>query len=78
MSAVKGCADVASKMRSVTAWREIRNGRAEKRFRDRLGMWDGVTKSKASEIEDLRGLIICLTRGCRGLLRANMAGLECM
>ena len=47
---------------------------AEKRFRDKSGMWDGVKKSRASELE--RRLIICLARGCRRLFRADIAGLE--
>ena len=52
---------------------------AENRFRDKSGMWDGVTKSRASEVEDLRMiLIICLARGCRRLFRADIAGLENM
>ena len=38
---------------------------AEKRFRDKSGMWDGVTRCRTSEVEDLRKkLIICLTREC--------------
>ena len=37
---------------------------AEKRFKDRLGLWHSVTKSRASGVEDLRRrLIICLARG---------------
>ena len=42
-------------------------------------MWDNVTKKRASEVEDFRRrLIICSARGCRGLFRADIAGLECV
>ena len=38
-----------------------------------------MKKSRASEVEDLRRrLIICSARGCRGLFRADTAGLECV
>ena len=50
---------------------------AVKGFRNRSGMWDGVTRSRASEVDVLRGrLIICLEREFRELFRADMAGLE--
>ena len=36
-----------------------------------------MTKSRTSEVEDLRRrLIICSARGCRGLFRAEIAGLK--
>ena len=41
------------------------------------GMWDGVTKSRAIEVKDLRRrLIIYLARGCRELLRADVCADE--
>ena len=40
-------------------------------------MWDGVTKSRANEPEDLRRrLIIRSARGCRVLFRADVVGFE--
>ena len=61
-----------SGMRSATAFGRFGMGDicdastgAEKRFRDKSGIWDGATKSRVSEEEDLRKkLIICLTREC--------------
>ena len=50
---------------------------AEKRFKDKSGIWDGETKSRTNDSQDLgRRLIICLARGCGALLRAAIPGLE--